>query len=168
MRSENRCHLNRRALFGTSAIAVPAILAACGPAPAGQSETQSAQPAKVRIMGTFVDQTQGEALWKQWKAEIAEKEKGVDAEFIVQPQGGSVPDKLLAMVAGGDAPDVTQGTSLEYAARGLLADLTTRIKQDKIVETRKYFKKPVDAAQYEGKYFAMPGGLSAYVYWTNF
>ena len=166
MRSHTNAGVTRRALFGAAAL--PVVLAACGPAPAGQSETQSAQPAKVRIMGTFVDQTQGEALWKQWKAEIAEKEKGVDAEFVVQPQGGGVPDKLLAMVAGGDAPDVTQGTSLEYAARGLLADLSARIKQDRIVENRKYFKKPVDAAQYEGKYFAMPGGLSAYVYWTNF
>jgi multiple sugar transport system substrate-binding protein len=168
MQSNARPSLTRRSLAQAGALAVPAVLAACGPAPGGQADTPSAQPVKVRIMGTFVDQTQGEALWRQWKAEIAEKEKGVDAEFVVQPQGGGIPDKLLAMVAGGDAPDVTQGTSLEYAARGLLADLTPRIKQDRILETRRYFKKSVDAAQYEGKFFAVPGGLSAYVYWTNF
>jgi multiple sugar transport system substrate-binding protein len=160
--------LTRRALVQAGTLGAPAVLAACGPTPGGPAETTSAQPVKVRIMGTFVDQTQGEALWKQWKAEIAEKERGVDAEFVVQPQGGGVPDKLLAMVAAADAPDVTQGTSLEYAARGLLADLTSRIKQDKLIESRKYFKKPVDAAQFEGKFFAVPGGLSAYVYWTNF
>ncbi len=162
--------LTRRALGAASVAfgaAAPFAVAACGPATAGQGDTTPAQPVKVRIMGTFVDQTQGETLWKQWKSEIAEKEKGVDAEFVVQPQGGNVPDKLLAMVAAGDAPDVTQGTSLEYAARGLLADLTSRIKQDKIVENRKYFKKSIEAAQFDGKYFGMPGGLSAYLYWTN-
>jgi multiple sugar transport system substrate-binding protein len=157
----------RRPFVRAGALAAPAVLAACGPTSGSQPDTPSAQPVKVRIMGTFVDQTQGEALWKQWRAEIAEKERGVDAEFVVQPQGGGIPDKLLTMVAGGDAPDVTQGTSLEYAARGLLADLTARVKQDRIIETRRYFKKPVDAAQYEGRFFAVPGGLSAYVYWTN-
>ena len=163
-------HVTKRRLLAGAAASLGLIGAACGPATgAPGSGNTSAQGAggKVRIMGTFVDQTQGETLWRQWKAEIAEKEKGVDAEFVVQPQGGNIPDKLLAMVVAGDAPDVTQGTSLEYAARGLLADLTSRIKQDKILETRKYFKKPVEAAQFEGKFFAMPGGLSAYVFWTN-
>ena len=89
----------RRTIVGLAI--TPAVFAACGPAPTGQGDASSAQPVKVRIMGTFVDQTQGETLWKQWKAEIAEKEKGVDAEFVVQPQGGNVPDKLLAMVAAG-------------------------------------------------------------------
>ncbi len=146
-----------------------AALAACGPAaPGGGNEAagKSAAPAKVRIIGTFVDATKGEELWRQWRAALAEKEN-VEAEFIIQPSG-NIPDKLLAQVAGGDVPDVTQGTNLEYAARGLLADLTARIKQDKIVENRHYFKKAVEAAQFDGKYFAMPGGLSAYVFWTNF
>ncbi len=168
--TETRRAVSRRSMLaGAATLSAASVLAACGPAGnADSGQTQStAGTGRVRIMGTFVDQTQGEQLWKQWKAEIAEKEKGVDAEFVVLPQGGNVPDKLLAMVAGGDAPDVTQGTSLEYAARGLLADLTSRIKQDKIVENRKYFKKSAEAAQFEGKYFAMPGGLSAYVFWTN-
>src|SRR5688500_10788355 len=168
MRSQTHSRVTRRTMLGTGAVAAPVMLAACGPLPGGQPDAQTSQPAKVRIMGTFVDQTQGESLWRQWKSEIAEKEKGVDAEFVLLPQGGNIPDKLLTMVAGGDAPHVTQGTSLEYAARGLLADLTSRIKQDKILENRKYFKKPVEAAQHEGKFFAMPGGLSAYVFWTNF
>jgi multiple sugar transport system substrate-binding protein len=157
----------RAILTGVSGLAGATALAACGPTAGGGSETasQSTAPAKVRIIGTFVDATKGEELWRQWRAQLAEKEK-VDAEFIIQPTG-NIPDKLLAQVAGGDIPDVTQGTNLEYAARGLLADLTARIKQDKIVENRKYFKKAVEAAQFEGKYFAMPGGLSPYVYWTN-
>ena len=151
-----------------SAALLPA-LAACGPGAAGgrdQAGGPSAAPATVRIMGTFVDQAQGEKLWAQWKQEIAAREPGVDAEFIVQPRA-DVADKLLAQVAAGDAPDVTQGTTIEYAARGLLADLTALIKRDRILETRKYFKKPVEAAQFSGRFWAMPGGLSAYVFWTN-
>ncbi|HEX2184452.1 MAG TPA: extracellular solute-binding protein [Chloroflexota bacterium] len=156
----------RDAALGAGALAA---LAACGPAQQGAGDKPAAgggAGGTVRIMGTFVDQTQGERLWSQWKAEIAAKEPGVDAEFVVQPRQ-DVADKLLAQVAAGDAPDVIQGTTLEYAARGLLADLTALIRRDRILETRKYFKKPVEAAQFGGKYWAMPGGLSAYVFWTN-
>jgi ABC-type glycerol-3-phosphate transport system substrate-binding protein len=78
----------------------------------------------------------------------------------VQPRA-DVLDKLLAQVAAGDAPDVTQGTTIEYAVRGLLADLTPFIQRDRILETRRYFKKPVEAAQFNGRFWAMPGGLSA-------
>jgi hypothetical protein len=74
-------------------------------------------------MGTFVDEQQGRELWERWKREIAEREPGLEAEFIVQPRA-DVLDKLLAQVAAGDAPDVTQGTTIEYAVRGLLADRT--------------------------------------------
>ena len=162
--------LTRRRLLASAASAAAVVAAACAPATGapgsqGAGGTQNAG-GKVRIMGTFVDPTQGETLWRQWTQEIAAKEPGIEAEFIVQPKS-DVPDKLLAQVAGGDAPDVTQGTSLEYAARGFLVDLTSYIRRDKIVENRHYFKKSVDAAQFDGKYFAMPGGLSAYVFWTN-
>ncbi len=117
-------------------------------------------------MGTFVDETQGEKLWAQWTREIAAKEPGVQPEFIVQPKT-DVGDKLLAQIAAGDAPDIIQGTTIEYAARGLLIDLTALLKQDKILETRSYFKKPVAAAQFNGRFWSMPGGLSAYVFWAN-
>ncbi len=162
----------RRVLIAGAGVAALTALAACGQPGGGPGAEPTAKPGlatptKVRIMGTFVNQTDGEKLWAQWKQEIAEKEPGVDAEFVVQPQS-DVADKLLAQVAAGDAPDVTQGTTIEYAARGMLIDLTPYIKRDRILETRKYFKKPVEAAQFNGKFWAMPGGLSAYVFWTNF
>jgi len=116
----------RRLLAGAATASLGLIGAACGPAngaPGSANTSTQAAGGKVRIMGTFVDPTQGETLWRQWTQEIAANEKGVEAEFIVQPKS-DIPDKLLTQVAAGDAPDVIQGTSLEYAARGFLADLT--------------------------------------------
>ncbi|HEV2125195.1 MAG TPA: extracellular solute-binding protein [Chloroflexota bacterium] len=164
--------MSRRRLVGLGSVAASSVVvAACGAQQsagreAGTKPQAAGQTATVRIMGTFVDQTQGEKLWAQWKQEIAAKEPGVNAEFIVQPRS-DIADKLLAQVAAGDAPDVIQGTTIEYAARGLLADLTAQISKDKILEQRKYFKKPVEAAKFNGKFWAMPGGLSAYVFWVN-
>jgi hypothetical protein len=48
----------------------------------------------------------------------------LQAPAKVRIMGTFVLDKLLAQVAAGDAPDVTQGTTIEYAVRGLLADRT--------------------------------------------
>ncbi|MGH2351855.1 MAG: ABC transporter substrate-binding protein [Chloroflexota bacterium] len=169
--SQRASGVTRRLIVrGAGASLCAAALAACAPqatsAPGQGTPAAAGTPTTVRIMGTFVDQTEGQALWARWKQEIAAKEPGVDAEFIVQPRT-DVLDKLLTQVAAGDAPDVTQGTTIEYAARGMLADLTPYIARDKLLETRKYFKKPVEAAQFSGKFWAMPGGLSAYVFWTN-
>lgn len=170
-RGEVRWVTRRTLLAGGSAALAGTVLAACRqaarPGAQGTEPPRLQTPAKVRIMGTFVDEQQGRELWERWKREIAEREPGLEAEFIVQPRA-DVLDKLLAQVAAGDAPDVTQGTTIEYAVRGLLADLTPFIQRDRILETRRYFKKPVEAAQFGGRFWAMPGGLSAYVFWTNF
>jgi ABC-type glycerol-3-phosphate transport system substrate-binding protein len=119
--------VTRWTLLGGSAWLAGPVPAACRqaarPGTQGTEPPRLQAPAKVRIMGTFVDEQQGRELWERWKREIAEREPGLEAEFIVQPRA-DVLDKLLAQVAAGDAPDVTQGTTIEYAVRGLLADRT--------------------------------------------
>lgn len=158
----------------TAAPAKPAAPAAQAPA-ATAAPAQQAKPAapaasgprtKVRAMGTTVDPQKGLQLWEKWKANIEKLYPDIEVEFIT-PVPGINTEKLLTMVASGDAPDVLQTTSIEYAARGLLVDLTPFIERDKILEQRPYFKKSVEAAKYSNKFYAVPGGLSTYVFWVN-
>lgn len=126
----------------------------------------AADKAKVRVMGTTVDPQRGLDLWKLWKQTIEQQNPDIEVEFIT-PIPGISTEKLLTMVATGDAPDVVQGSTLEYAARGLLIDLTPYIEKDKILEQRPYFQKAIEAVKYTGKFYSMPGGLSTYVFWVN-
>lgn len=121
---------------------------------------------KVRVMGVTVDPQRGLELWELWKQQIEEANPDIEVEFIT-PVPGINTEKLLTMVATGDAPDVIQGSSVEFAARGLLVDLTPLIERDGVLQERPYFAKAVEAVKYNGKFFSMPGGLSTYVFWVN-
>lgn len=148
----------RQALKGAAAISLVI--------PAGARLTAAADRSKVTVMGTTVDPQRGLELWDIWKKTIEQQNPDIEVEFIT-PIPGISTEKLLTMVATGAAPDVIQASSLEFAARGLLIDLTTRIAQDKIIEDRHYFTKAIEAVKYNGKFFSMPGGLSTYVLWVN-
>lgn len=121
---------------------------------------------KVRVMGTTVDPQRGLELWDLWKQQIEEANPEIEVEFIT-PIPGINTEKLLTMVATGDAPDVIQGSSVEFAARGLLVDLTSLIERDGVIQERTYFEKAVQTVKYVDRFFAMPGGLSTYVFWVN-
>ena len=121
---------------------------------------------RVRVMGVTVDPQRGLELWDRWKQQIEEMHPNIEVEFIT-PVPGINTEKLLTMVATGDAPDVIQGSSVEFAARGLLVDLTPLIERDGVIADRPYFAKAVQAVQYNGRFFSMPGGLSTYVFWVN-
>src|SRR5918999_1792153 len=87
---------------------------------------------KVRVMGVTVDPQRGLELWDLWKQQIEEANPDIEVEFIT-PVPGINTEKLLTMVATGDAPEVIQGSSVEFAARGLLVDLTPFIERDGIL-----------------------------------
>ncbi|MGH2531099.1 MAG: ABC transporter substrate-binding protein [Thermomicrobiales bacterium] len=158
-RSTRRQTLKRAAALGLSAPAVGAALRSPG-------RTAAQDRTKVTAMGVTVDPQRGLELWDIWKQEIETLHPDIEVEFIT-PVPGLNTEKLLTMVATGDAPDVVQGSALEFAARGLLVDLTPLIERDGILEERPYFDKSVQAVQYAGKFYAMPGGLSTYVFWIN-
>ena len=120
----------------------------------------------VTAMGVTVDPQRGLELWDIWKQEIETLHPDIEVEFIT-PIPGINTERLLTMVATGDAPDVIQGSTLEYAARGLVVDLTTLIERDNILADRPYFEKAITAVQYNGRFYSMPGGLSTYVFWVN-
>lgn len=157
-------------LFVSAFMVLSVFLAACSggakPADNKAGDTAPKEKIKIRAMGTTVDPQRGLELWKIWEQEIEKQYTDIDVEFIT-PIPGINTEKLLTMVASGDAPDVLQTTNIEYAARGLLVDLTPFIERDKILTERPYFKKSVEAAKYNGKFWAVPGGLSSYVWWVN-
>jgi ABC-type glycerol-3-phosphate transport system substrate-binding protein len=158
-RSTRRQTLKHAAALGLSAPVAGATLHSPRRA-AAQDRT------KVTAMGVTVDPQRGLELWDIWKQEIETLHPDIEVEFIT-PVPGLNTEKLLTMVATGDAPDVIQGSALEFAARGLLVDLTPLIERDAILEERPYFEKSVQAVQYAGKFYSMPGGLSTYVFWVN-
>jgi multiple sugar transport system substrate-binding protein len=152
----------RQALKGAAALGLAAPVAGAG---LGRGRVAAADRTKVTAMGVTVDPQRGLDLWKLWKQAIEKENPDIEVEFIT-PVPGISTEKLLTMVATGAAPDVIQASNLEYAARGLLVDLTPFIERDKILD-RPYFKKSVDAVKYVDKFYAMPGGISTYVFWVN-
>jgi ABC-type glycerol-3-phosphate transport system substrate-binding protein len=156
---------NRRdAVKGGAALGLGLSAAGAG---RGFSRRAAAQDrTKVRVMGVTVDPQRGLELWELWKQQIEELHPDVEVEFIT-PVPGINTEKLLTMVATGDAPEVIQGSSLEYAARGLLVDLTPFIEREGVLAERPYFTKSVETVKFNNKFYAMPGGLSTYVFWVN-
>lgn len=154
----------RDAVKGGTALGLS--LAAAGTTVGGVRRAAAQDRTKIRVMGTTVDPQRGLELWDLWKQQIEEANPDIEVEFIT-PIPGINTEKLLTMVATGDAPDVIQGSSIEFAARGLLVDLTSLIERDGILGERPYFDKAVQTVKYTDKFFAMPGGLSTYVFWVN-
>jgi ABC-type glycerol-3-phosphate transport system substrate-binding protein len=158
-RFNRRTAIKGGAALGLSLSAAGSRISAPRPA-AAQDRT------KVRVMGVTVDPQRGLELWEIWKQQIEEQNPDIEVEFIT-PIPGINTEKLLTMVATGDAPEVIQGSSVEFAARGLLVDLTSFIERDGVLTERPYFAKAVEAVKYGDKFFSMPGGLSTYVFWVN-
>lgn len=157
---QTRRSTRRQALKGAAALGLAA------PALGGSRRVAAQDRTKIRVMGVTVDPQRGLELWEIWKQEIETLHPDIEVEFIT-PIPGLNTEKLLTMVATGDAPEVIQGSALEFAARGLLVDLTPLIERDMILEERPYFAKSVQTVQYLDKFYSMPGGLSTYVFWVN-
>jgi multiple sugar transport system substrate-binding protein len=163
-RAPNGGFSRRDALKGGAALGL--TLSAAGTSLAKPRRAAAQDRTKVRVMGVTVDPQRGLELWDLWKQQIEELHPNIEVEFIT-PIPGINTEKLLTMVATGDAPEVIQGSSVEFAARGLLVDLTSFIERDGVLAERPYFAKAVEAVKYNGRFFSMPGGLSTYVFWVN-
>jgi ABC-type glycerol-3-phosphate transport system substrate-binding protein len=159
-----RRQTRRQALKGAAALGLSA--SALGGVAGSPRRAAAQDRTKVTVMGTTVDPQRGLQLWDLWKQQVEQLHPDIEVEFIT-PVPGISTEKLLTMVATGAAPDVIQGSSLEYAARGMLVDLTGFIARDQIIEQRPYFAKAVEAVQYTDKFYSVPGGLSTYVFWVN-
>jgi multiple sugar transport system substrate-binding protein len=156
-------------LIGAMAIAscaAPTTEVASPPAPVATSAPAVEQPAttdKVKVtifvgLGTGTDP-------EQITAENALADKfnsthdNIEIEFLIEPYD-TAPDKLLAMIAGGTAPQVIGPLGVEATARFLdsLEDLTSYIQRDNY-DTTDFYGAAATLNTYEGKNVGLPLGL---------
>src|ERR687884_1862844 len=98
-----------------------------------------------------------EALFKEEFADFQKQNPGVEVEWL-DKKGPELPTFYQTQLVAGTPPDIinTQGALwLEYAANGVLMDLTDRFKSDPELKDR--FQKDYLANwTYEGKNFMFP------------
>ncbi|MCM3783191.1 ABC transporter substrate-binding protein [Neobacillus mesonae] len=111
----------------------------------------------------------GDAIAEVIKAFEAEHtDIKVNSVYIAQ-QGEGKNEKLLAAVAGGNAPDVAYFDRFEvatWAAQGSLTDLTELASRDQITEEG-FYPFAWEEAGYDGKLYAMPTSTDARLVFYN-
>ena len=151
----------RRLLAGLGVAAGAAALAACAPVVAPIS-TPAPKKVTFLIYG-------GEAEQKAWNARaegFARKYPGGTVEIMLQPTAYN--EKLLAMFASNTAPDTFAAFSVrELAPKGVLMQLDDRLKEDKEFDLDDLLPGALDGGKWQGKQFAIPGGLGPQVTFFN-
>ena len=174
-----RAHLTRRGFlrragqFGIGAAGL-SLLAACGGSPAAPATGDAtAAPAAAAAAATApAAAASGEAVtisMMGWGS-ILEKEnvqKGLD---LFQSQNPNIkvnwlhtpndeyPTKLQTMMAGGTPPDVFWGSNMaDYVSRGVVMDITDRVKSDPVIGKADYFIEPAEQnrAIINGKWYGI-------------
>jgi multiple sugar transport system substrate-binding protein len=132
------------------ATAAPAAAAAATAAPAAAS----GEAAKISMLGW------GSPLEKEnvdkGLQQFQSQNPDVKVDWLHTPQ--DYPTKLKTMLAGGTPPDVFWANNvLDYVARGVVMDVTERIKSDPTLGKPNYFLEPqeTDRATLNGKWYGM-------------
>jgi multiple sugar transport system substrate-binding protein len=100
--------------------------------------------------------------------EFMSQHPGIEVEVMNEP-GDRAMDKLQAMVAAGNPPDVMSihgAYFMPMAAKGALLDLEP-IVSDPGFELKDFYPGLVDQCRYEGKLFSLPRYTSVYVLFYN-
>jgi multiple sugar transport system substrate-binding protein len=144
-------------------LAVCATVAASGaPAAAGQEH--------VKIRATiWVSQNEQNAL-DQMVQEYQKTHPNVEVEWINITGGGLYGrDKLLTMLAGGDAPDLMMLNTGQFeglASRGALRPLDDLVEADKL-DLSMYWPQGIDGVKYNGHVYGLPRDLSDVILYYN-
>jgi multiple sugar transport system substrate-binding protein len=164
-----RAHLTRRGFLrragqlGIGAAGL-SLLAACGSSPAAPATgAATAAPAAAPAASEAVTISMlgwGSPLEKENVDKglqlFQSKTPGVKVDWLHTPQ--DYPTKLKTMLAGGTPPDVFWANNvLDYVARGVVMDVTDRIKSDPTLGKPDYFLEPqeTDRATLNGKWYGM-------------
>jgi multiple sugar transport system substrate-binding protein len=152
----------RGLLLAGAGTSVGALLVACGQGEGGQAGAGSATAkGQVTFMsqGTDpLDQDRYKPLVDQFNA----RGGAVKIDLIQGDAGGgaiNAQGKVIAMVAGGSAPDVfwTHAyISPNLVKLGLLGDINPYVKKDKDFKTSNYFEAPLKDYEADGKLFGVP------------
>ena len=158
----------RAALFGGLAglAGGPLFAAACGVPPAGGRVAEpSTGPVTVRAFIGGIDA----ATMERWEGEIAAPYRQqrpnvtleLNAQSTVAPSGATaeVMEKLTALIAGGDPPDISDlpRTAAQLVSLGFLDDQTDGlVKRDKY-DTKQFNQREFERrAVYQGKVWQIP------------
>ena len=165
--------LSRRAFLRWSALGIGAVgLAACAPvaAPAGESSGASeSAPAAASTTISFLTQggADSEKRYLPLQEMFGEKDPAVTVEFIWHPGGAiEIQQKLLTMIAGGEAPDVYWTHTYinpGLAKRNVPLALDDLFAGDSSWSREDYFPGSVADFQVGGKQYAMPRETTASV-----
>ncbi|NIR00161.1 MAG: extracellular solute-binding protein, partial [Gemmatimonadales bacterium] len=94
---------------------------------------------------------------------------GIRVEVVNEP-GDRAMDKLQAMVAAGNPPDVMSIHGAFFtplAAKGALLDLDPLIAEDPTFDLEDFYPALVELCRHEGKLFSLPRYTSVYVLFYN-
>jgi len=167
-----RAFLRRAGQFSIGAAGL-SLLAACGGSPAAPATGDAtAAPAAAAAAATApAAAASGEAVtisMMGWGS-ILEKEnvqKGLDlfqsknpnikVNWLHTPE--DYETKLKTMLAGGTPPDVFWGSNMaDYVSRGVVMDITERVKSDPVIGKADYFIQPAEEqrAMINGKWYGI-------------
>jgi ABC-type glycerol-3-phosphate transport system substrate-binding protein len=160
-RTRRAPHTRRRLLPTGVGASAGAVLLACGPG--GGAGGPAGGPAKGKV--TFMSQGTDPLDQQRYQPLVDEyNARGgpVTIELIQGDSGGgavSAQGKVIAMVAGGTAPDVfwTHAyISPNLTKLGILADINPYIKRDKDFKVSNYFEAPFKDYEADGKQYGIP------------
>lgn len=153
--------LTRTARFGVG-LAGLSLLASCRGAPSGQTVGTPAEGAvtpggsvvEISMMGwgSPLERDNVQKGLEQFQAQ----HPNIRVNWIHVPEDYAT--KLLTALGGGNAPDVFWATNMrDYVARGVVFDITDRLKQDPVLGKPDYFIQPQEEQRctVEGKWYGI-------------
>jgi|DewCreStandDraft_1066081.scaffolds.fasta_scaffold00323_13 multiple sugar transport system substrate-binding protein len=156
--------LSRRALFSSSVFSA-AVLLAAGAACRGQAPTPSASTTTTRQLGpaeiTFLAWAGAGVesdMYHKFVADFMTRFSQIKVNLILEANLTDEYKKLVAMVAGGAAPDVAQvhySNGVDLAARNAIQPLDQLMARDRISRSD-YVPGVIDAFQWKGVQHAIP------------
>lgn len=157
------------ALLAASGVAA---LASCGPVAPGGPAAKPDSTVPVQVLDAWGPGPWTERLYADWSAGLATKLPKIKVEFIMTPQGTGSEQKTMALMAAGTPPDVTLGSSIDFAFRGQVQDLEPFFRKDKDVGAWQWNPPSwelVNITLDSGKklLWAMPGNSDARVIYVN-
>ena len=146
------------------AVSTALLAAGCGGGPRAGAP---GEPVEITL---FTWTRPGElAVNQQLCAEFEAEHPGLRVEIINEP-GDRAMDKLQAMVAAGEAPDVMSihgAYFIPLAANGALLDLDPLIAGDPEFDLEDFYPRLVELCRYEGPLYSLPRYTSVYVLFYN-
>lgn len=147
-----------------------AILAALTLAACGSSSTSASKSGKVTItLGTW-DTASGNTQTVEQQVVAGFEKANPNIKVNIQATPQNYDTKLQTQLAAGDAPDIFQlgdGDISTFAAKGVLADLTSYVKGSNGLNMSDFQSSIMDIGVVNGKYYTLPDNYSTFAVYIN-